>query len=157
MTAGLNGGSRLPQQMAGSAALAYANAIAVALATRQAGVTCVGCGHHPCQCVPVTPAELQAIRDALHAAITGAERPVLTAEDRGRLVVALGDAACWRKLSAYALCPACHAFPDDAVGLCEHNHADMDEAEAYERLARRLSAFPGWDSKTADATSEGAP
>jgi hypothetical protein len=138
--------------------LACANAVAVAVAMRRTSTLCARCGHRPCRCVSVTPAELAAIRDALSAAATRAERPVVDERDRCRLVQALRDAACWRKLSAYALCHTCHRFPDDAVGLCEHNRADLDAAAAYERLARWLPAFPGWApaSTAGDGTSAGA-
>jgi len=105
----------------------------------------------------VTPAELTAIRDALAAVTTGAERPVLDVGDRGRLVAALADAACWRTMSAYALCSGCHAFPGHAVQLCANNRADLDAATAYQRLARWLATFPGWQGiGTRDCPSAGA-
>lgn len=137
--------------------IAYANAVAVALATRRTRPLCAGCGPRPCRCVSVTPAELTAIRDALAAVTTGAELPVLDVGDRGRLVAALADAACWRTTCAYALCSACHAFPDDAVELCVHNRADLEAAAAYQRLARWLAAFPGWCGNCAtDSPKAGA-
>jgi hypothetical protein len=137
-------------------ALAQANAAAVALATRRTSTWCAGCGHRPCRCVSITPAELTALRDALAAVTMEAERPVLDVDDRGMLVAALADAARWRTMSAYALCSACHAFPDDAVELCVHNRADLEAATAYERLARWLAAFPGWQGSTArDSPSAG--
>jgi len=138
-------------------ALAYANAVAVALATRRTSTLCAGCGHRPCRCLSITPAELTAIRSALTAVTTGAERPALDADDRRRLVAALADAARWRSMTAYALCSACHAFPDDAVELCVHNRADLEAAEAYQRLARWLASFPGWrGSGTGYSPSAGA-
>jgi hypothetical protein len=134
-------------------AMAYANAVAVALATRSTRPLCSGCGCRPCRCVSVTPAELTAIRDALAAVTTGAERPVLDVGDRA----ALADAACWRTMSAYALCSGCHAFPDHAVELCANNRADLEAAAAYQRLARWLATFPGWQgSGTTDSPSAGA-
>jgi hypothetical protein len=146
-----------PARRAGrGSVLAYANAVAVALATRCTSTLCAGCGCRPCRCVSITPDELTAIRGALTAVTTGADRPVLDLDDRSRLVAALTDAAHWRTMGAYALCHDCHTFPDDAVGLCGHNRADLEAAAAYRRLGRWLAAFAGWQGSAAtDSTTAG--
>jgi hypothetical protein len=57
------------------------------------------------------------------------------ADQLATVLAALEDASAWRKLRGTSVCQACAQHPAE---LCEDHAADLDRAEAYDRLAATL-------------------